>query len=165
MTIFLVRGILIFIAWQLIYHLWFQKIGEPDNFLTNITARHTANVLGWLYRNVTVTPDAFKATISIAGERIIGIAAPCNALEIYVLYIAFLFCFPSGFGRRFLFTAIGIPLIYIANILRCVIITWMSISHKNWVDISHHYVFTTIVYLLVFWLWMLFTKKGLTNEH
>jgi hypothetical protein len=38
--IFLIRAVIIFVSWQLLYHLFLQKTGIPDQFLTNITAPH-----------------------------------------------------------------------------------------------------------------------------
>jgi exosortase/archaeosortase family protein len=121
-------------------------------------------VLSWFYHPVGLVNEGFKVGITIGGERIIGIAAPCNALEIYVLYLAFLICFPAGNRRRLIFAAIGVPTIYWINVVRCALMAWINIGHRNWFEISHHYVFTTLVYLIVFGLWVLFTRKELSHE-
>ena len=93
------------------------------------------------------------------GYRVVAIGDPCNALEIFVLYIAFLFCFPGTAKRRLAFLAVGLPCIHIFNAIRIALISWMNISHPGWVDISHHYIFTTVMYLLVFGAWVLYTRK------
>jgi len=161
--IFLVRAVIVFILWQLLYHLFLQPIRVPDSFLTDITTMATVKVLSLFYSDVSSVLGHFKAIITIGGRRIIGIADPCNALELYVLYISFLFCYPNTTKKRFIFLLIGLPAIFVLNIIRCVTITWLNISHKGWVDISHHYIFTAIMYLLIFYSWVLYTKGG--REH
>ena len=156
---FLIKAIAVFIGWQLLYRLLLTRINQPDFFLTNSTAWGTSSVLKMFYRNVDMIPDNFKAIILINGQKVIGIANPCNALEIFVLYFAFLYCDPAPNKNKWRFAFVGIPAIYLANIIRCTIITWLNISHRGWVDISHHYIFTTLVYLLFFSLWIKFTKS------
>jgi exosortase/archaeosortase family protein len=149
---------------QILYHACLLKIGIPDHYLTNITAIGTCKILSIFYPGTSVLLNYFKAIILINGEKVIGIADVCNALEIFVLYIAFLICYPSQNKRRIKFLLIGIPCIYAANIIRCSVIAWLNIEHRGWVEISHHYIFNTLVYCLVFYLWVLFSKGGLNNE-
>ena len=93
---FLIKAIAVFIGWQLLYRLLLTRINQPDFFLTNSTAWGTSSVLKMFYRNVDMIPDNFKAIILINGQKVIGIANPCNALEIFVLYFAFLYCYLYG---------------------------------------------------------------------
>jgi exosortase/archaeosortase family protein len=104
-----------------------------------------------------------SAIINIDKAKIIGIADPCNALDIYVLYIAFLLCFKGMWKRKATFILLGVPYIFLLNIVRCAVIAWLNINYRGWVEISHHYIFTSALYLLVFHLWVLYTKKGLTD--
>ena len=162
--VFLLKAVLLFIAWQLAYRLYLAPKAIPDKFLSEITCFFTAKLLAVFYSNVVPVYLEFKSIIIISGTKVIGIANPCNALEIYVLYIGFLACFPASNRRRLLFTLLGIPLIFILNIFRCVAIAWLNISHSGWTDFSHHYIFTTTVYLSVFYLWVLFSKTRQKNN-
>lgn len=160
---FLLRALFIFIGWQLLYTLALLPNRVLDIPLTNATAWSTAKLMSVFYNSVSVSyiHNLTLATsiISIDGHKVLGILDPCNALDIMVLYIAFLLCFPGSVKKRLLFIALGLPYIYIINTIRCAAIGWMNIAHKGWVDISHHYIFTALVYLLVFSLWMIYTKK------
>jgi exosortase family protein XrtF len=157
---FLLKGLCIFIAWQLLYYLLLKPARVPDHFLDNITAIATAKVVSIFYPGAYAWLNGIKALIVINGKKALGISDPCNALEIYVLYIAFLFCYPAANKRRFQFVLIGIPAIFVMNVVRCCLLTWLNEEHRGWFDISHHYLFTTIMYLLVFYLWLLFSKKN-----
>ncbi len=165
--IFLLRATIIFVAWQLLYHFVLDPTRFPDKILTNITCFSTSEMLSLFYNNVVAfyihNIDLRFAAIRINGKVAIAIADPCNALEIYVLYVAFLFCFPGNLKRRLAFIMLGLPIIYIINTIRCVLIAWLNLYHPAWSDFSHHYVFTTAVYLIVFYIWVLYSKKGIGN--
>ena len=97
--------------------------------------------------------------VTVNGVRKLSILDSCNALDIYVLYVAFLYCFPGSWKRRLLFITTGVPFILIVNVVRCAAIAWLNMNHRELVNITHHYIFTAVVYLLVFYLWVLYSKK------
>jgi exosortase family protein XrtF len=159
--------LIIFIAWQLVYTFVLAPVRIPDRALTNATAFSTAKLMSVFYNNVQALYAHQNATraaiITIDGRGVLGILDPCNALDIIVLYIAFLFCFPGSVRRRLVFALIGLPYIYVFNTIRCALIGWLNIAHRGWVDISHHYLFTAAIYMAVFYLWVLYTKKAGSN--
>ncbi len=161
--LFLLKAGLFFLGWQCLYRLYLIKTGFPNHALTRITGMATSACLSVFYPDTHTADEGYKTAIIIAGQRAVGIADPCNALEIFVLYWAFLICYPSDNAKKIRFAAIGTPLIFFANILRCMAITVINLYEKSWLDISHHYIFTTGVYFLVFYLWVRFTNKPL--EH
>jgi exosortase/archaeosortase family protein len=77
-----------------------------------------------------------------------------------VLYVGFIFCFPSGLRRKLWFSLLGLAFIYIINVFRCVGL--VLIAHDNdlrkWFDFAHHYLFVIIVYGFIFLLWMWFVN-------
>ncbi len=156
---------LLFTGWQLLYRLLLHGIRIPDRFLTNSTCFSTAKLLSLFYDHVLtfyIKRNVVRsAAITINNHLVIDISDPCNGLEVYVLYIGFLYCFPGSWQRRLLFIIYGVLSIYLANTLRCGLLAWLNMFHRKWYDFSHHYVFTTLVYLLVFFLWKLYSKKGL----
>ncbi len=160
---FLLRALALFIAWQLLYTFVLAPVRIPDRQLTNATAFSTARLMSVFYNNVNALYSHNNATraaiITVSGKGVLGILDPCNALDIIVLYISFLYCFPGSAMRRLVFALIGLPYIYIINTIRCALIGWLNIEHRGWVDISHHYLFTAAIYIAVFYLWMLYTKK------
>lgn len=160
---FLVRAAIIFVLWQGLYQLVLAPARVPDKQLTNATAFATAKTLSCIWKRVTfqyISPDnSHDAVIFIRGLRWVSIADPCNGLDLFVLYTGFLFCFPATGRRRAIFLALGLPAIFAANILRCVVMAWIALYHHSWIDISHHYIFTTVMYVFIFYVWVLYAKK------
>ena len=168
---FLIKAVLLFAVWQVVYLGFLQPKRIPDMQLTNITCQATTYCLSWFYPDVdmlhVIDPRNDQlAIIHRHKKAIIGIGDPCNALEIFVLYWAFLLCFPGNVKRKWVFFAAGTAVIFVVNVWRCVALAWLKMYHRSWVDISHHYIFTIIVYLIVFYMWVLFSKaeKGYAKK-
>ncbi|OIR07028.1 hypothetical protein GALL_109350 [mine drainage metagenome] len=174
---FLKRALLIFIIWKLIYHLFLFNGRVVDKPLTYWSTKGAEKIMQIFYPNsklmvkeeCNVVPRINNEItcadyLFLNGKKILGVADPCNALELYVLYISFLFAFPSSLKRVFVFSFIGILVIYLANIIRLSALASMNIHRINAVDMAHHYLFKFIVYAIIFGLWVLFTKNQIHNE-
>jgi exosortase/archaeosortase family protein len=103
--------------------------------------------------------DLYCTFIIINGRRGVGIADPCNALELYVLYFGFLLCLPASYKRLLLFTIGGFLMIFCLNILRCVGLIYLNLYQNTWAGFAHHYLFKLIVYAAVFGGWVWYSKK------
>lgn len=174
---FLIKGILLFVAWKLIYLIFLVPSRILDKPLTDFTGIQTAKTLNLITHSSGYTTkaeiDEYDAggiiqrqplmSIYFNGEKALSIADACNALELFVLYAGFIICFPSGFKRKILFIIGGIIFIYFVNILRCTGLTWIFIYYPEYGDFSHHYLFTFIVYICIFLLWYWFSKKASPN--
>lgn len=160
LRLFVLKAVVFFVSWQLLYHFLLQPYRVPDSFLTDITGIATEKLYALFYNNVGFHSDGYKVLILINGQKVVGIADPCNAFEIYILYIAFLVCYPANVKRRLRYILVGLPILFMFNIVRAAAITWLNIYKKGWVDFSHHYLFTSIMYFIVFLLWLRFTKKA-----
>lgn len=168
---FLLRALIVFIAWKLLYHLVLVPARVPDRPLTELTAASTAFLYTHLLHepNVQVMADDYdphfpKSAIFIHGERVIGIADPCNGLELYVLYIGFILCFPTTIRRQIAFLTLGIIGIYIANCFRCFGLAWLSFHHYSMADFAHKYLFKIILYAMIFYAWIVYSRKYFISE-
>ncbi|HVS97495.1 MAG TPA: archaeosortase/exosortase family protein [Puia sp.] len=96
--------------------------------------------------------------ISRGRERVLSIADACNGLEVIVLYAGLILCLPSGWRRKAVFILSGAVLIEVLNVIRCAGLVLVYEYHPEYLDFSHHYLFTFVVYAFIFWLWYLFSK-------
>ena len=165
--VFFVKAAILFIIWKMLYILWLRPQGILDAPLTNAVGVSTVGVL-----NLFAEDSRFKPVRSFpaagleedAGpggvvdiyrdkENTLSIASACNGLEIMMLYAGFLFCFPAPAARRWTFLGIGLALIFLLNIIRCALLVWIFLRYRQYLDFSHHFLFTFIVYICVFLLW------------
>ncbi len=170
---FLKRALLIFIIWKLVYHLFLFNGRIIDKPLTDFSTYGAAKIMQVFYHGnqVSIKEECIYSLepphdlfcfdyLFMNGRKIVGVADPCNALELYVLYLGFLFSFPATIKRVIVFSCIGVAAIYIANIIRLAALTFMNMHRMDAVDMAHHYVFKMIVYALIFGLWILFTRRN-----
>ncbi len=166
---FILRSILVFIVWKLLYHLVLYPIRVPDEQLTHITATITKELVQLNYPDKIIHVETIKhpqqkENILMENKKIVGIADGCNGLELYVLFVGFLFCFPASKKKFITYSLIGIALIFIANTLRSYIITLLNINGSSLSEVSHHYFFKLAIYAMMFFLWVKYTKSSLKNE-
>jgi len=165
---FLIRIICIFLIWKVCYHLYLKPNYILDRPLTTLVAKHTILGLQLFYPNSTfkkiaIEPkqksDFFYQKIYKDNRACIGIADPCNALELYVLYLGFIIALPRNFLKMLMFILFGFVIIYICNIIRCTVIGYLNIERSWSTEVAHHYVFKLIMYVLIFAGWVLYLRE------
>ena len=177
--LFLGKAFLIFVVWKLIYSFFLFDSQVVDNFLTTHVGDASVKVLnslgsmsGFTAINEIVQEPHYgeiqmfnMSVIYHNGDRILNIANACNGLELLILYVGFIVCMPSSFKRKLLYIVIGVVLLDVVNILRCVGLIYLREYFHAYFDFAHHYVFKIIVYSSTFILWVIFSRKiQLKNE-
>lgn len=154
--IFIRRAVLLFICWQVAYLSFLRPAHLPDAALTELTANVAASILSSFGFSTDVRMQYARAVIDADGHSVVTVADACNGLDLYVLYVGFLVCFPYGsIKRRLMFALPGLPIILLINALRCAGLAWLNINHPQFTDFAHHYLFKVIVYTTIFfgWVW------------
>jgi exosortase family protein XrtF len=158
---FILKCLVIFLAWNICYYYFLQPSGQPDQFLTHLTGDYSSQILNNFFPllQVDTINSTDESSLYSNEHKLIRIAHSCNALELYVLYSAFIICVPGSILKRIFFIQIGILLIFLLNISRITGLAWLHVYHRDWVPISHKYIFKTVVYLFVFLFWYLYSKR------
>jgi exosortase/archaeosortase family protein len=172
--LFLFKALGLFILWKLVYLFFFLPGRILDGPMTRMIGVATGRALDLAARR----PDGYSVkmatdTVFMDGRiysspavdiyrndrRTLRVADACNGLEMMVLYLGFLICFPASLKRKLGFAAGGLVLITLLNIIRCGALVLIFIHYNQYLDFSHHFAFTFIVYAFIFLLWYLFTKN------
>lgn len=173
--VFLFRILVMFLVWKFIYGFFL----EPQRIMDNPLTMRVGSDVAWVLTKMT-SNNNFKAAARISdrwfegkryltpvtrieykGQKLMHIADSCNGLELFVLYIGFIFAIPASLKRKLAFAIGGIAIIYIVNVLRCVGLAFVAINWRDQFDFAHHYFFKVIVYSIVFLLWVKFADKTL----
>lgn len=166
--ILLVKAFILFVIWKLMYHLWLGPTRIIDKPLTDITTASTVvfvklfdkqNTIRWQSGIIPADKEFYKANIYLNNKKILGIADPCNALELFVLFAGFLIVFPTNLKRLMFFLINGIVFIFCINVLRCSAMYWLNVTKSIFFDFAHHYLFKIIAYGAIFYSWILYTKS------
>lgn len=167
-TSFLSRAVVISVSWKLVYHLILLPNQVPNRGLTRSTAALTSLCLKTFHSlNSTIVEGYstdFYSSILVDNLKVIGIADPCNGLELMALYVGFLFCIPYSFKKKLFYTIGGLVGIFAINIGRCYVLALLSLHHSPLTNLAHHFIFTSIIYSLIFVAWVKYSKKYFANE-
>ena len=151
---FFIRAVILVTAWNLLYHLLLKPAMVPDKQLTDFIVWGTVKVLSLFHSNVY----SIDSNIYLYGVKSVNIDHQCNGLELIVLYLGFLLCLPASWKKMFVFSLTGVIVICFLNMLRCGALAWMFLNMRTVVDFAHHYAFKLIIYAVVFYGWILYTR-------
>ena len=155
------KGLGLWAVFYVCYYYIFLPHGKLIRFFTHVTASVTTYFLNHLYAVGFTHFDSppYGDTISLGSRHILFIMDGCNAFKLYVLYAGFLFCAPGKVNKKINYLLVGLPAIFVLNIIRCYAVAILVIQKPEWIEIAHHYIFTFVVYGTIFWLWLSFLKE------
>lgn len=90
-------------------------------------------------------------------QPVLLIADSCNGFELYALFVGFLLAIPFGTKKlKTLFIFIGVPILILINIIRCIGLIELQLALNSFFDFYHHFLFKIIMYSFIFLSWVLF---------
>jgi exosortase/archaeosortase family protein len=171
---FLRNALIVFALWKLTY----LFILLDDRILDRPLTNHVGAGTVWFLNYCTpldgfsaipvIKQEAFDGQLQIRevsqvihqGKDILLIADGCNGLELIVLYIGFIICFPSSILKKIIFILLGIGIIDLSNIIRCGGLVFLKRYYGyDLFQFAHHYGFKITLYSIIFMMWVLFTKN------
>lgn len=131
----------------------------PDP-LTQLVARQSGALMESLGYDVEVVMHHTGLSMKLMVESIFlaGIVEGCNSISIIILFISFVLAF---FGRpltTFMFIFAGSVIIYVANILRIVILAVSIYEYPQYSGFMHSVFFPLAIYGTVFILWLIWVR-------
>ena len=96
--------------------------------------------------------------VTIAGNNGIEMVDGCTGISAIGLFLGFVWAYPGQNRSRLYFSLLGITIIYLVNILRIATLMLMQEWAPQFFDFTHDYSTTTIFYLVIFLLWMLWVR-------
>ena len=156
----LIRASILFLSWCILYYGLLQPLGVPDQQLTEVVLNGTVALLSAFYTDVLQVGNS----IFLQGVRSVNVAPQCNGLELMVLYLGVLIIMPTTIRRMLTFSVAGVVVITMLNIIRCALLAVLYLHDVDLADVAHHYVFKLIIYGVVFYGWMLYTRTVTPDE-
>jgi len=166
---FFLKLFALFSIWFVVYALILRPPRIIDRPLTNfITSTVTSCINILSPSTVPVSwidlPEEGRAHITQNGQKVFGVFDVCNGIDLMFIYVGIIVLLPYPLKRKIIFSIGGVIAIIIANIIRVTALYFINVYMHNAFDFSHHYLFTILMYILIFYGWLLFIKKGKTDE-
>ena len=165
---FFINLFILFSIWFVAYALILRPPRILDRPLTNFITNAVVgcfNVLSPAAQTITwkEIPGGSGAELVQNGKSVFGIWDVCNGIDLMFIYVGILVLLPYPLKRKIIFSIGGIIVIIIANIFRVTALYFINIYQQSAFYFSHHYVFTILMYILIFYGWLLFIKTTKTN--
>lgn len=157
---FIFKFLLTYLVLYGLYLLWI-KIQFPSNIaLTEWAADQLYYVLNIFDQKVDSVYDPHypKIHITYGGEGIVSVYQGCSGGNLYIVFLAFMLSFFRISPKVIYFTIGGLLIINVLNVLRLVALFYVSKDLPHLFFFFHKYLFTAILYTLVFLMWYYATK-------
>lgn len=152
---------------------WYLSISENYNyypdFFTYLVALQSEAVIEFFgySSKISIHPNEASLKLHVNDIFLARIVEGCNSISIIILFTSFILSFFAKFKVTFLYILAGSVIIYIANILRVVILAIGIYEYPQHTSFMHSIVFPLIIYgtvfmLWIFWVWLF--SKNTTHE-
>jgi len=161
---FVIRLAILFTIWHLIYGQFLVKSGVIERPLTNIitfSVVQTINFLSPSTKQIAWAENLPKKNdyLILNDQKVFVIGYACAGLNLMFTYVSVILLLPYPLKRKLVFSIGGILIIILANIIRITALYYIYVYQKNAFDFNHHYLFTILMDILIFYGWLLFIKK------
>ena len=150
---------------NILYGFYVESFSQADDITYWVTVQ-SAEVISWFDGGIKVVPHEIKPTVLIINDSrsLLSVYEGCNGINAMVVYLSFLLAFPVRSKKVIWFAPMGLVLIHTFNIARIVMLYWVVQSLPNLYYFTHKYIFTAVIYLVVFLLWYIWVAK-IKYEH
>jgi len=155
-TKFILKVTGIFLLWYIVYELWVLPNGWIDVPLSMNIASVSAGILSFLGESIFY----YGRVVGIDGGAGVEVVDGCNGIAAIGLFLGFIYAYPGEWTPRILFSIFGIAVIYLVNVSRIVALAYIQVHWPSIFSFSHDYSTTTIFYIVIFILWMIWANYG-----
>ncbi len=159
-TFFLVKFLVIYVAGNLLYGVFVSSYGQRPDILTRVVTSQTSFLLSGMGWSTSVVDDQVRPTTFIKneGRSIIAVYEGCNGINVMIIFVGFIFSFGGSRQHMWWFILLGLALIHLLNLIRLMLLFVITIELPRYLYFTHKYLFTSVIYLLTFILWIWWVK-------
>lgn len=157
---FLLKVLLLYIVWFVVYELWLHPQGIIDNWVVSNLLFFSSKVLAVFGFSI------LTGVRSIVVNEISGlqIGDACNGINIIALYMGFIIAFPGEIKNKIFFLIFGAITIHFLNVLRIIFLSLLQLYRPEALAFNHTYTFTFLIYCYIFLLWIFWVNKFSKNK-
>lgn len=138
---------------------WFLLKPEHMTVIESTTAKVTALVIG--LSGLSVHLQGTQIFFHNAHWEVV---TECTALNAFYVYISFLLAYPSSIKAKAIGTLVGLPFLFVANILRLFVLAWALQIFPAYADLMHDYIWQVMFMFLLILMWLCWIDLVVKNE-
>jgi exosortase family protein XrtF len=159
--LFLSKFIGFYLVANLLYGFYVTAYHPAPDPATHWVSHQTSVVLSACGWPTTIRDNSNKPTTSILYEEgsILSVYEGCNGINVMIIFVAFVIAFGSLLRSMLWFIPLGLLIIHVMNLARISLLFFVAEYMPRFMYFTHKYLFTAIIYVVVFILWVWWVKK------
>jgi archaeosortase B (VPXXXP-CTERM-specific) len=105
-----------------------------------------------------------RGVLIVFGGFAVEIIEECTGLYEMLIYAAAVFAFPTTLVKKAIGIAMGVPLLYAANVARISFLVWVGRYYEELFDFMHLYFWQATLILMITSVWLLWIFKVVRRE-
>lgn len=157
---FLLKFLGLYVIGNVVYgifiEVWYPGVDPLTAWVTHQSS-FCLNLLGW---DTQVLEKGYKATANVLynGRTVLAVYEGCNGVNVMIIYIAFLFAFGPYVKKMWWFIPSGLMVVHLFNLLRIILLFFVTLQMPRFLYFTHKYLFTAILYIAVFFMWVVWIR-------
>lgn len=159
--LFLSKFLALYLTLNLMYGLFIDHYAPAPDPVTRWVSEQSTGLLQLFGSDVSFSDDQTKPAIGILnGERVVlSVFEGCNGINVVIIFLSFLLAYGRPSRKLLWFIPLGLLLIHLTNLGRISLLYGVTIHLPGFMYFAHKYLFTAIIYIVVFALWYLWLNK------
>ncbi|HEY0740177.1 MAG TPA: exosortase family protein XrtF [Chryseosolibacter sp.] len=156
----------LYLVLNFIYGLFVEAYRPSVDPITLLVARHSEFVIS-LFNPLVSTqsyPHSPFVPFTLSGRTIINVFEGCNSVNVIIVYVAFIVAFSTRWFQRWRNVLLDLAVVYGMNLIRIVLLFYIALYFPEGLYFFHKFLFTGIIYAVVFVLWYLWVKRSRSDE-
>lgn len=157
--IFLLKFIIINAVLTQSYSYYLDSFESTDSFTYEVADESSsfAKLIGF---ESYIEQNTEEASVKFYLDDVyrVKIVEGCNGIAVMILFLSFIVAFGGRLVDIILFLSAGMLLIHISNIVRITLLVYIYVYHYDMANSFHDYVFPSIIYGMVFILWVIWVN-------
>lgn len=158
-----IRFCLIFLGLLLILTTTFPFLSETFNPQLTWVMEVTADVTGFFLKLSGLNVEVSGRIVSMPNFSI-EVVGECTGVYEVLIFLAAMIAYPAGWVKKLTGAGLGIPLLYVVNIIRMVMITFIGNWSPATFDFLHLYFWQVAMILIILAVWILWIEKVVHRE-
>jgi exosortase family protein XrtF len=158
---FLLKFIGLYLVLNTAYALWISRYEPMPDPLTIIVTQQTAALISISEDDISIGEAVNSSNVPVKqnGKTVISVFEGCNSLNVMIVFVSFIVAFTGTAKRTAFFALAGIVMIYLFNLLRVGLLFFIAKYYPGNLYFFHKYLFTGLLYMLVFVLWYFWVTR------
>lgn len=159
-VVFIAKFVALYFVLNLGYGFYVESYkNKPDAATVSVTHQSSKiiSLIGWKTETMNI-PKKPTTSIVFNGNGIVSVYEGCNGINVAIIFLSFLFAFGPYNKALAWFAPVGLVVIHLTNLGRIIGLFFVVIYMPSAVYFSHKYLFTAVIYAVVFTLWLVWLR-------